>query len=351
MSSRLLPLALAALSLAGCADGGRRRIGLSQCSHDEWRIKMNNEVARGAVLMGNYDVELLCAHDDVDLQRRQLQTFIDERVDLIACSPTEADALVPTLREAMQRGIPVVVFDRQPSEVCYTAQIGADNYSIGRAVGEWLLARDPDRQLNVLEVRGSAGSSAASGRARGFASALARTPGVTILDSLNGQWSEQVACAQVDSFLRTDHRRVDYIFAHNDRMAYGAYRALNAHPDRANVHLLGIDGLSSTNPDELASYTYGANLVAERIIDATFLYPTGGDRLVDLADRILSGKPYKQVNTLPTSVIDSSNVALYMLQRSEMDNLDRDLAVVSGSVDHYTAVLRVTGVCLGLAML
>lgn len=113
-----------ALMLAGCASDEKRYVvGVSQCSQDEWREKMNHEMQREAMLSGDVELRLYTAGDDSRRQVRDINRLVAQGVDLLVVSPNEDEAVRPAIERAYDKGIPVVIFDRRISSDKYTAFI------------------------------------------------------------------------------------------------------------------------------------------------------------------------------------------------------------------------------------
>lgn len=113
-------------------------IGVAQCSDDSWRHKMNDEILREAMFYDGVAVEIRSAGDDNRKQAEDVRYFMDKGVDLLIISANEAAPMTPVVEEAYQKGIPVILIDRKILSDKYTAYIGADNYEIGRAVGNYI---------------------------------------------------------------------------------------------------------------------------------------------------------------------------------------------------------------------
>jgi ribose transport system substrate-binding protein len=92
--------------------------------------------------------------------------------------------------------------------------------------------------------------------------------------------------------------KIDAVYAHNDPGAHGAYLAAKSAGREKEMKFIGIDAL----PHE------GVRYVREGILDATFLYPTGGAEAVELALGIFAGKKPEKKITLGTRVYTKENV-------------------------------------------
>ena len=115
------------------------RIGISQCSQDPWRQQMNKEMKREATFYKNVQLDIRSAHDSNELQTRQIDSLLNEGIDLLVVCPNEGRALSPAVEKAMAKGIPVIVADRKTSTQHYTAYIGANNRAIGKDIGAFVI--------------------------------------------------------------------------------------------------------------------------------------------------------------------------------------------------------------------
>jgi ABC-type sugar transport system substrate-binding protein len=328
MKQQLLAILGFLMILTACSGGEKEfRIGVSQCSDDAWRQKMNTEMAREAAFHDGVELEFRSAGDDSRRQIADVQYFIDKRVDLLIISPNEAKALAPIVEKAHARGIRVVVADRRIESTQYDAFVGADNYLIGSEIGSYIVNRLKG-QGRVVEITGLAGSTPAMRRHKGFRDALIETPGVQVVAQVDGEWRGEMAREKMDSILRT-HRDIDLVFAHNDRMAEAARDALDEYPGMEHVFVVGIDALPEPNG--------GVQKVIEGEIGATFIYPTGGEVIMQTALNILQGKSYKRENILPTALVDASNARLLQLQTQHIIDRDAKLEQLGLRIDQQMA--------------
>jgi ABC-type sugar transport system substrate-binding protein len=328
MKKQLLAIFLVLCLFTACSGGGKNyHIGVSQCSDDAWRQKMNTEMAREAALTDGVELEFRQAGDDSHRQIQDVQYFIDKRVDLLIISPNEAKALAPVVEKAYARGIPVVVADRRIESTKYQAFVGADNYLIGSEIGSYIANRLKG-QGRVVEITGLTSSTPAMRRHKGFQDALMDYPGIQTVAQVDGGWHGKMAREKLDSILRT-RREIDIVFAHNDRMAEAARDALDEYPGMEHVFVVGIDALPEPNG--------GVQKVIEGEIGATFIYPTGGEVIMQTALNILQGKSYKRENILPTALVDASNARLLQLQTQHIIDRDAKLEQLGLRIDQQMA--------------
>lgn len=316
---RLFPLlmlfALAAL-LTGCEEK-KYRICVSQCSQDDWRMKMNDEINREILLHDDATVEICSADDSSEKQIADIRRFMQGPCDILIVSPNEAAALTPVIKEVYERGTPVIVYDRNINGDTYTARIGVDDVGLGRAAARYAQHLIGTRG-KVIEIYGLPGSTPAEDRHKGFAAQL-QAQGGTILASAAADWKKEEAARAADSLLNL-YPDAQLIYAHNDRMAIGASEAARA-KGRRDIRIIGID----------AAPNIGIRAVADSVIDATFLYPTEGHRLVQTALAILKGEPYERETILPvSSAVDLSNADILLLQNETLR-------------DHYNVLTAANG--------
>ncbi|MGN1247131.1 MAG: substrate-binding domain-containing protein, partial [Paludibacteraceae bacterium] len=119
-------------------------IGVSQCSDDAWRVRMNEEMEQELIFHPELALHIRQAGDNSEIQCQQIDSFIAERVDLLIVSPNEAEEVKPAVSRAYDAGIPVIVADRQVSGEKWTAFIGGDNYAVGQLMAQWLLSIVPE---------------------------------------------------------------------------------------------------------------------------------------------------------------------------------------------------------------
>lgn len=89
-------------ALAACSDSRIYKIGVSQCSQDDWRSKMNDEINREIMLHEDAEVEIRSADDSNPKQISDIRYFADNGFDIIIVSPNEAQALTPIIKEVYE---------------------------------------------------------------------------------------------------------------------------------------------------------------------------------------------------------------------------------------------------------
>ncbi|HEY9045086.1 MAG TPA: PAS domain S-box protein [Ohtaekwangia sp.] len=291
------------------------KIGFSQCTGgDAWRRQMLEAMYAELVFHPGYTLAYRDARNSTTQQLEDIAHFIDEKVDILIITPNEAQPVTASVENARAAGIPVILVDRKINSDNYTAYIGADNYEIGKQAASYIAS--VAEEAAILEVRGLSGSSPAIDRHRGFTDELKHHTQLHIVAAIDGKWEADTAAAQFKKSL-SSLPSFDVVFAHNDVMAQAIYTICREQNIAPNARYIGVDGLLGKNG--------GMELVENKILDATFLYPTGGEESIRLAAHILQHEPYERENILQTARIDSKDVSIMKQQRTKIAEQQHDL--------------------------
>ena len=328
MRQRFFYLFLLATVLVSCSgDKVKYRIGVSQCSDDIWRDKQNAELKMGAYFHDGVELKFAAAYDSDERQVQQIDSLVNNGIDLLIVAPNQVQTISPAIDRAYDKGIPVIVFERKTSSQKYTAFISADNYEMGRVMGEYIVSR-LHGQGNVMEIKGLDGSSPAIERHNGFMDAIKLTPGIQVVASLQGDWTEPTAYERTKQWL-ANHKdvRVDLVFGANDRTAMGARKAMQERANGQQPLYCGIDGLPGENG--------GIQLVRDSLLDASYIYPTHGDQIIDLAIKILEGKPYEKETMMMSALVTRDNAKVLLMESEEIMRQAAHLDQLHQTADSY----------------
>ena len=323
----LLPLLAVVFCIVSCGEATTvdYRIGVSQCSDDAWRTKLNEEMRRELLFYPGVTLEVRSADDDNERQARDIDYFIRQGVDLLVVSPNRADSLTPAVSKAFDAGIPVIVADRKVTGDKYTAFVGGDNLEVGKLQGEYLQRVLP-RGGKVLEVMGLIGSTPQELRHQGLVESLSDTGDRYQFVQCMGAWKRDRGEAEVQKVL-AQHPDIRVILAQNDQMAIGASRALqNARLDH-KVFIMGVDGLTGADN--------GIEAIRNGTIDVSATYITGGDLIVQTAMKILRGEPFERDVVLPTSLIDMGSAKSIDNVYREVDHQIETVKMLQARADSY----------------
>jgi len=295
------------LVFSACSDNNVKKyvIGVSQCSEDIWRFAS--------------------ANDNDRLQKQQIEQFIKEGVNLLIVSPNQIHTISSVIDKAYDAGIPVILFDRKTDSRKYTAFIGADNYEAGHEIG-YFIGQQLEGKGNIAEICGLQASSPAIERNRGFMDALKNYPDIKVVARGYGDWIKESGVTAMDSILVQSKESFQYVFAQNDRMALGALQSIKKHKVKG-IKIVGIDALPVPGG--------GMENVRDGNLEASYIYPTRGDSVMQLALNILEKKPYKRDNYLKGALVTKANANVLLMQNEEMNKQTARLNALHGKVDTY----------------
>lgn len=161
---------------------------------------------------------------------------------------------------------------------------------------------------------------------KGLTDVLKEEPGIEITASVDGAWLQSVAGEKMDSVFQTN-KNIDLVFAQNDRMAIGAYLSARQQQLEKEMLFVGIDALPGKE--------YGVEQIINGVLDATFIYPTGGDKVVQVAMDILEKRPYERDTKLSTALVDKTNARVMQLQTDHITEQDGKIERLNNQVNEY----------------
>ncbi|MFV0327192.1 MAG: substrate-binding domain-containing protein [Bacteroides xylanisolvens] len=325
-----IALLLFVCALLACSEKSDKKyiIGVSQCSGDLWRNTVNEEMKREAEFHPNLQLEIKTAYDNTQQQITDIEHFVDIRVDILVVAPNESSALTPAIEKAFKANIPVILFDRKVNTDNYTAYIGADNFQLAQELGAYV-ANMLDYKGRIFIMRGWNGSTADDLRYKGFRDTIDKYPGIEIVAERRGDFTEEQSKIEMYNFLE-DNIGIDLVFAMNDPMAYGVKKAYDSQNIKAPI-IVGIDALAGVGG--------GIEAIEDGIINASSIYPTGGDKVIELASRILNKQAFNKENILYSTVVDKNNARILKLQHAQIkqqqEKFDKTSEMLNRSIARY----------------
>ena len=327
-SYTLLYSVLLLLIFASCSER-RVVIGVSQCSDDLWRQKVNREIKIGQYQYKNVDVVFTSADNNGLQQARQIDSLVEAKVDLLVVAPSDVKTVAPAVERAYRAGIPVILYDRMIESTHFTSYIGTDNVAIGKEVADFL-GHKLQGKGTVVEITGERGSTPVSDRHRGFMQGMKEFPHIHVV-TLYGDWNIVGAQNLMSQYLDSG-QPVDAVFGHNDAEAYGAQLAAKDKGKEKQIFFVGIDGLPGENQ--------GVDWVNKGNLTASYIYPTKGEYIVPLAMNILQGKPFKRMNFFQSTLVTAENAKLIDMQYKEIEGQTANLNAIYSSINDYMKMYR-----------
>lgn len=304
-------------------------IGVSQCCGGKWREKVNNEMRLAQYQYKDVDFWFTTAENDGQLQARQIDSMIAKKVDLIVVAPDNVNDVTPAIERAYRAHIPVILFDRKVKDSHYTAYIGGDNVEAGRVVARFMVEKLKG-EGTVVEITGLKDASPVIERHRGFHEVMKKYPGIKVV-TLDSNWKIERAQELMKQYLDKGGH-ADGVFGHNDLSAIGAFQEAERRGIYKQMVIVGIDGLPGI--------WEGVDRVKRGMFAASYVYPTQGEKVIELAMNILQGKPYKKDNYLQSFLATPENCDAINLQYQELESKVQDMDRISHSLDRYTWVAR-----------
>jgi ribose transport system substrate-binding protein len=276
-------------------------VGYSQSNNAEpYRAQLNIQLQ---YFIKKYpDLKLLPitdAQQDSSTQVRQVQNFINQKVDVLIISPNESGPLTAPVTQACAQKIPVIILDRTVNTPCYSSFIGGDNVLIGREAGKAAAKLLPDGG-NVVELRGILSNQPQIDRDKGFREGIQSVPGIKIIADREAKWLKEPATAAMQQWLQR-YPKIDLVYGQNDPMALGAQLAAAGANKADQMHFIGTDGLAI--PDG------GIRAVQQGKLDATFIYPTGAEQAAATAEKLANGQSVEKKQVLGTTAVNKGNAA------------------------------------------
>ena len=316
---------LTLIVLCGCTSSGKQKrhvIGLSQCMLDDaWREAMINDMRIEA---SNYDdVEIIIkdAQNNNETQIQQIRDLIRQKVDVLIISPYQSEPITAVAEEAYRAGIPTIITDRKVNTDQYTSFVGANNYEIGLAAGNYAAHYLPPNAI-ILEIWGLTQTSPAQERHKGFVDALREREDLSFR-KIEGQWLVDTARMELRELEHPE--QIDFVYAHNDMMAIAAreyFMAWDSIRGR-DLRIIGVDAVAGA----------GLEAVEDRRINASFLYPTGGEQVIRTAMRIIQGEPVDKFIPLRTAPVDHQSARTLLLQADQLQKYKQRIEAQRSRID------------------
>lgn len=316
---------LTLIVLCGCTSSGKQKrhvIGLSQCMLDDaWREAMINDMRIEA---SNYDdVEIIIkdAQNNNETQIQQIRDLIRQKVDVLIISPYQSEPITAVTEEAYRAGIPTIITDRKVNTDQYTSFVGANNYEIGLAAGNYAAHYLPPNAI-ILEIWGLTQTSPAQERHKGFVDALREREDLSFR-KIEGQWLVDTARMELRKLEHPE--QIDFVYAHNDMMAIAAREYFIAWDSirGRDLRIIGVDAVAGA----------GLEAVEDGRINASFLYPTGGEQVIRTAMRIIQGEPVDKFIPLRTAPVDHQSARTLLLQADQLQKYKQRIEAQRSRID------------------
>ena len=316
---------LTLIVLCGCTSSGKQKrhvIGLSQCMLDDaWREAMINDMRIEASNYDDMEIIIKDAQNNNETQIQQIRDLIRQKVDVLIISPYQSEPITAVAEEAYRAGIPTIITDRKVNTDQYTSFVGANNYEIGLAAGNYAANYLPPNAI-ILEIWGLTQTSPAQERHKGFVDALREREDLSFRQ-IEGQWLVDTARMELRKLEHPE--QIDFVYAHNDMMAIAAreyFMAWDSIRGR-DLRIIGVDAVAGA----------GLEAVEDGRINASFLYPTGGEQVIRTAMRIIQGEPVDKFIPLRTAPVDHQSARTLLLQADQLQKYKQRIEAQRSRID------------------
>ena len=274
------------------------KIGFSQGTMNHpWRVAMVEGNRKWASEhLPNVELIVTDGQNNSGKQVSDVESLMAQKIDVLMISPLTEQALTPIVSDVMAAGIPVIALDRKVNTPV-TTYITAQNEPIAAQAGEFFVEKLGNKG-NIVQIEGTAGSSSAVERKKGFEEVIAKHPDMKIIATQNADYLRENAAKFMEDVLqRFGPGQINGVYAHNDEMALGAITAIEAAGRQKEIMVTGLDGQNNA-----------IEAVKDGKLFATFTFPYVAPEGIEYAYLACTGNPVKGDVILKSNTITQDNV-------------------------------------------
>ena len=225
---------LVAVSSAASAAG--EKIGLVvSTQNNPFFVTLKEGAVQKANELG-YELIVLDSQNDPSKELGNVEDLLVKGVDVLLINPTDSDAVVSSVRAANRSKIPVVTLDRAVNGGKVVSHVASDNVLGGEVAGNYIVEKLGGKG-KVVELEGIPGTTAARDRGEGFNKAIAGK--LEVVAKQSADFDRTKGLTVMENILQAQPE-INAVFAHNDEMALGALKAIEA-SGRKNIVVVGFD--------------------------------------------------------------------------------------------------------------
>lgn len=218
-----------------------KRIGLVVSTlNNPFFVTLKDGAEKKANELG-YKLIVLDSQNDSSKESSNVEDLIAQKADLILINPTDSGAVVNAVKAANAAKIPVITLDRASNGGDVVAHIASDNIAGGKMAADFI-SKQLNGKGNVVELQGIAGTSAARDRGKGFNDGIAANKGIKVIAQQAADFDRAKGMTVMENILQAQPE-INAVFAHNDEMALGAIKAIEA-SKRTGIIVVGFDAVA-----------------------------------------------------------------------------------------------------------
>ncbi|MGH3951709.1 MAG: sugar ABC transporter substrate-binding protein, partial [Pseudonocardiaceae bacterium] len=176
--------------------------------------------------VGDAGMDLIGAPDaggDVAKQVADIQNLLANGAEAIVIVPVDAAGVVPAIKQANEKDVPVFSLDDAPAGGKVAATVRADNVGAGEQAAEEMVRRLKEdncwpSDCTVLELQGSLDTPNGLDRSKGFADTITKLAPEVALVQRPTEWTAKMAADAAQNVL-TQTPDLDGIFMASELMA------------------------------------------------------------------------------------------------------------------------------------
>lgn len=304
---------IAALAITGCSttapgtdtnpnnsaapQDGKIKVGFAVSTQSNPFFVTLREGAEKAAKEGDIELITVDAQDDAAKQASSIEDLIQRKVNVIIINPTDSAAVVPAVQSANAAGIPVITVDRTSDGGTVASHIASDNKAGGVLAAEYI-AEKLGGNGKVVELEGIPGSSAARERGAGFNEGIAKAAGIQVAAKQPADFDRAKGLTVMENILQAN-KDIKAVFAHNDEMALGALKAIEA-SGLKDIIVVGFDATDDA-VKEVAAGTMSATVAQ--------MPETMGVLAIETAAKIAKGEAAQQSIPVGLELVTKENAA------------------------------------------
>lgn len=265
-----------------------------------------DEVMGNLVTKAGGVYETIDADFSVESQLSSYEDAVIKGYDGLITMPVDSAASVETIDKVSEQGLKCFNLDHliPTSNILGTAT--HDQVSMGRVVGQWLVdkAEETGEHITVFEIWGLMSMEGAQRRHKGFHEAVDGNPNITVIESADAQWSNDLANTYVTEVLPT-HPEINAIWSMG-AMVQGVTEALGSidrlYPagDPNHVYQLSCDEDPGSCTNIRLAYLDGAALHSP--------WEEGDAAMKAMLTYVCLGLPVPREQVFDSFVIDTENI-------------------------------------------
>lgn len=232
---------LASSAFIAPAQAENKKIGVMiyNIGVDPWMNVAVKSIEENAKKLG-YDVTVTDGRNDIAQMNSAIDQFVVQGYNAIIVAPADPDSLVGSVTKATESKIPVISYSMGISkEANATSFVGSNEEHIGMLHGEYAV-KELNGKGNVAIMTGQLGTAPQIGRAKGEHEALAKAPGIKIVEEQANDWAADKTVALIQDWLsKYPKGELNAVFAHGPELVAAAEYAKSQ--GRDEVKFFAVD--------------------------------------------------------------------------------------------------------------